>query len=57
MKRKQNTQKWQPEDYHGDPNGLVVTEEDEAAIEKLLASNESLTGLERKSLVQKSLPT
>jgi hypothetical protein len=56
MKRQQNTAKWQPEDYHCDPNCLVITEEDEAAIEKLLASNESPDGLERSSRVQKPPP-
>ncbi len=56
MKRQQNTAKWKPEDYHCDPNCLVITEEDEAAIEKLLASNESPDGLERSSRVQKPPP-
>ena len=56
MKPTQNTENKQKKNYLCDPDRFVITEEDEAAIEKALASDESTDGFEQTPRVRNSLP-
>lgn len=56
MKRTQPAENKQSKNFLCDPASFIITEEDEAAIEKLLASDESTDGFEQTPRARKSLP-